>query len=60
MSRPETRTADVTLRKWGCIRTWIVGFYLNGTRICEAKRETRAEARQVANRYIETGMIPLN
>ena len=54
------RSADVTLRKWGCIREWIVSFYLNGSFICNARRSNRAEARQIANRYIETGMIPLN
>ena len=55
-----SRSAEVTLRKWGCIRTWIVSFYHNGSFICDAKRSTRAEARQIANRYIESGMIPLN
>lgn len=39
---------------------WVVQHFLDGCLICETKRNTRLEARTVARKYIESGMIPLN
>lgn len=39
---------------------WVVQHFLNGRLICETKRNTRREARAVARKYRDTGMIPLN
>ena len=39
---------------------WTVSHYLDGSFICNTRRRTRKEAREVARNYIETGMIPLN
>ena len=39
---------------------WVVQHFLDGCLICETKRKNRAEARTVARKYIETGVIPLN
>ena len=53
------RTTKIVSRKFFGITSWEVRYYLNGTLLCSSKRKTREEARKVAKRYVETGMLPL-
>ena len=55
------RTAKIVSRTaFRGFGVWTVSHYIDGSFICETKRSTRKEAREVARNYIETGMIPLN
>lgn len=61
MKKPaeKKRTTEIINRKFMGVSSWEVRYYLNGTFLCYSKRKTRAEARKIAKRYVETGMIPL-
>lgn len=53
------RTTKIVNRKSMGFSSWEIRYYLNGTFLCSSKRKTREEARKVAKRYVDTGMIPL-
>lgn len=39
---------------------WVISHYADGRFVCETSRRTRKEARAVARKYKESGIIPLN
>ena len=61
MKKPndKKRTTKIVNRKFLGVSSWEIRYYLNGTFLCSSKRKTREEARKIAKRYVDTGMIPL-
>lgn len=59
--KPTVRSAQiVNATTYPGFGFWIVRHFVNDCLICETKRNTRKEARAIARKYIETGIIPMH